>query len=176
VSLRRVKALGRRLQEWLERGILGTRLQEWIWRSRHLYRHGWAQGYLGTISHPHRNQIVEAVSLFSPLDSVLEVGCASGANLVNLRERLPGTRLIGIDINRQAIDTAKRHFAARRDKKIRLLASRVDLQTDIPNASVDVVAELARVNRFSRSSAGVGCWVGFAHMGFSANRRGGYCY
>ncbi len=139
MSLRRVKALGRRLQEWLERGIIGNRLQEWIWRSRHLYRHAWAQGYLGTVGHPHRNQIVEAVSSFSPVDSVLEVGCASGANLVNLRERLPGIQLIGIDINRHAIDTAKRHFAARRDKNIRLLAGRADRLTDIPNDSVDVV-------------------------------------
>ena len=139
MSLRRVKALGRHLQERLERGILGTRLQEFIWRSRHLYRHGWAQGYLGTVGHPHRSQIVEAVSSFSPVDSLLEVGCASGANLVNLRERLPDTRLIGIDINRHAIATAQRHFAARGDKNIRLLAGRADRLTDIPNAGVDVV-------------------------------------
>ena len=139
MSLRMFKALGRRLQERLERGIIGTRLQEWIWRSRHLYRHGWAQGYLGTVDHPHRSQIVEAVSSFSPVDSVLEVGCASGANLVCLRERLPGTQLIGIDINRHAITTARRHFAARGDKNIRLLAGRADRLTDIPNASVDVV-------------------------------------
>jgi SAM-dependent methyltransferase len=139
VSLCRAKALGRNLQEWLERGIIGTRLQEWIWRTRHLYRHGWAHGYLETIGHPHRNQIVEAVSSFSPVDSVLEVGCASGANLVNLRERLPGTQLIGIDINRHAIAIAQRHFAARGDKNIRMLAGRADRLTDIPNASVDVV-------------------------------------
>lgn len=139
MSLLRVKLLGRRLQEWLERGIIGTRLQEWIWRSRHLYRHGWALGYLGSVDHPHRNQIVEAVCSFSPVDSVLEVGCASGANLVCLRDRLLGTQLIGIDINRNAIETAKRHFAARRDKNIHLFAGRADRLTDIPNDSVDVV-------------------------------------
>lgn len=139
MSLRRVKALVRHLQELLERGIIGTRLQELIWRSRHLYRRDWAQDYLGTISHPHRIQIVEAVSSFYHVDSVLEVGCASGANLANLRERLPGTQLIGIDINRHAIATAQRYFAARGDKNIRLLAGRADRLIDIPDASVDVV-------------------------------------
>lgn len=139
MSLRRVKALGRRLQEWLERGIIGTRLQEWIWRSRHLYRHGWAQGYLGSVGHPHRSQIVEVMFSFLPVDSVLEVGCASGANLACLRERLPNTQLIGIDINRHAISTARRHFAACGDKNIRLLIGRADRLTDIPNASVDAV-------------------------------------
>ena len=139
VSLRRAKALGRRLQEWSERGIIGSRLQEWIWRSRHLYRHGWAHGSLGTVEHPHRSQIVEAVSSFPLVDSVLEVGCGSGANLVCLRERLPGTQFIGIDINRHAITTARHHFAVRGDKHIRLLAGRADRLTDIPNDGVDVV-------------------------------------
>lgn len=139
MSLRRIKALGRRWQERLERGVVGSRLQEWIWRSRHLYCYGWARGYLGTTSHPHRSQILEVVSSFPALGSVLEVGCASGANLVNLRERLPATQLIGIDINRHAIATAQRHFAASNDKNIRLLVGRADRMPDMPNASVDVV-------------------------------------
>lgn len=139
MSLRTVKALWRRLQERLERSAAGARWQEWAWRSRHLYRTSWARGYLDTVDHPHRSQIVAAVSTFSPVDSALEVGCASGANLVRLRKCLPDTQLIGVDINRQAITTARRHFAAQGDTRIRLFAGRADRLTDIPNASVDVV-------------------------------------
>lgn len=92
-----------------------------------------------TTGHPHRHQIVEAVSSFPVLDSVLEVGCASGANLVNLRKCLPGTHLIGIDINRHAIAAACRHFSERRDNNICLHVGRADSLTNVPNASVDLV-------------------------------------
>jgi SAM-dependent methyltransferase len=131
--------MGRRLQEWLERGVVGTRLQELVWRTRHLYKRNWAQGYLDTIDHPHRAQLVDAVCSFTPVDSVLEVGCASGANLVCLRGRMPDARLIGVDINRQAIATARRHFAESGDQSIQLFVGRADLLSDLPDASVDVV-------------------------------------
>lgn len=139
MNLRTIKALWRRLQERLERSAIGARWQERAWRSRHLYQTNWAIDYLDTVDHPHRSQIVAAVSTFSPVESALEVGCASGANLVRLRERLPDTQLIGVDINRQAIITARRHFAAHGDTRIRLFSGRADRLTTIPNASVDVV-------------------------------------
>lgn len=139
MSLRTAKRLGRRLQEWLERGTIGTRLQEWVWRNRHLYRKNWAQSYLDTIDHPHRSQIVDAVSSFSPVQSVLEVGCASGANLIRLRERLPGVPLMGVDINRKAIAVARSHFAGRGDSLVRLLVGQADRLSGVADASMDVV-------------------------------------
>lgn len=139
MSLVTIKAFARHIQERLERGALGTRLQEWVWRTRHLYRKNWAQGYLGTVNHPHRSQLVEAVAAMGDIGSVLEVGCASGANLVCLRERLPGAQLVGVDINSQAIKVARRHFEAMGDKNVRLLVGRADSLMAIPDASVDVV-------------------------------------
>lgn len=115
--MKHAKHLARRIQEWLERGPLGTRLQEWVWRGRHLYRRGWARGHLETLRHPHRDQIVEAVLAFQP-ESVLEIGCASGANLLRLRERLPRARLVGLDINPEAIRVGHQYFA--RDPAIQL--------------------------------------------------------
>lgn len=108
--MKRVRNLARRCQEWLERGPLGTRLQEWAWRYRHLYRRGWARGYLETLEHPHRAQLVEAIAALQP-ESILEIGCASGANLARLRERLPQARLFGLDINPEAIRVGRQHFA-----------------------------------------------------------------
>lgn len=138
MSLRSIKLAGRWLQEQLERGIVGTRLQEWVWRTRHLYRRNWAEGYLNTIEHPHRSQIVEAVSDFAPIDTILEVGCASGANLIRLRSRFPDARLLGIDINRRAIAIAGSHFAQQGDSNVSFSVGRAD-HLDLPDASVDVV-------------------------------------
>ena len=123
----------------LEEGNLGPHLTELIWRKRHLYKKKWAEGYLDTTDHPHRIQIVEAVVEFHPISVVLEVGCASGANLICLRSRLPQVRLIGIDINPHAIEVAKRHFSNQRDFDTSFMISRADRMIGIPDASVDVV-------------------------------------
>jgi SAM-dependent methyltransferase len=131
-----LKALARRIQEWLERGPIGTRLQEWVWRNRHLYRRGWARGYLETIDHPHRAQIVEAVAAFQP-DSVLEIGCASGANLARLRQSLPHARLCGLDINAEAVRVGREHFA--HDSAIELSVGHADQLAAFADHSQDVV-------------------------------------
>lgn len=128
-----------RLRAFIECRVLGTHFQEWIWRSRHLYRRNWAQGYLETVGHPHREQIVEAVLSFAPVSSVLEVGCASGANLVCLRRRLPQAMLHGIDINRQAIAVAKQHFNNQGDELVRFGVGRADRLAGVADASIDVV-------------------------------------
>lgn len=134
--MKNLKALARRIQEWLERGPIGTRLQEWAWRTRHLYRRGWARGYLETLDHPHRAQIVEAVAAFRP-DSVLEIGCASGANLACLRQSLPHARLHGLDINADAIRVGREHFA--HDSGIELTIGHADQLAAFPDHSQDVV-------------------------------------
>jgi SAM-dependent methyltransferase len=134
--VKRLKILVRRIEEWLERGPLGTRLQEWAWRNRHLYRRGWARGYLETLGHPHRAQIVEAVAAFQP-ESVLEIGCASGANLARLRQRLPHARLHGLDINAEAIRVGREHFA--HDREIELSIGHADQLAAFADQSQDVV-------------------------------------
>lgn len=131
--------LARGLQKQLEASALGPLYTELIWRSRHLYAKSWAEGYLDTTNHPHRNQIVEAVVAFSPVYEVLEVGCASGANLICLRCRLPKVRLIGVDINSKAIEVAKRHFSQKGDFDTIFMRSKEDNMTGIHDASVDVV-------------------------------------
>lgn len=132
--MKQVKLWARRMQERLERGFPAIRLQEWVWRYRHWYRAHWAEGYLDTLAHPHRDQIVAAVAALEP-ESVLEIGCASGANLARLRQRLPGVRLVGVDINRKALQVARRHFAEDRDMEFR--EGRADRLEKLPG--VDVV-------------------------------------
>lgn len=64
--------------------------------------------YLGSINHPHRETIVNAVKSISPVaESILEVGCNSGPNLALLQEELRDVKLAGIDLNEESIWIAK---------------------------------------------------------------------
>jgi SAM-dependent methyltransferase len=130
------KALLRSLQARLEPAV-GSRIQELLWRCRHLYKRNWAEDYLATDHHPHRDQIVAAVGSFGPIRSLLEVGCASGANLLRLRRAFPALRLIGLDINPRAIRCGQRQFA--RDPAVALRVARVSELAALPSGSVDVV-------------------------------------
>jgi SAM-dependent methyltransferase len=146
-SLRRYPVLYRALQKgWhglrrvVETHILGTRLQELLWRTRHLYKgRDWASGYLTTINHPHRQQLIGVIASFAPFANVLEVGCNSGPNLILLSEKFPEVTLIGVDINREAINVGKKYLDGRGIKNVQLRVGRADHLSDISSQSVDVV-------------------------------------
>lgn len=77
------------------------------WRERKI---DWEQAYLSTANHPHRFMISSVLKTFS-WNSLLEVGCGAGANLMNIIMTHPqGKQLGGIDINADAIASAEKTF------------------------------------------------------------------
>lgn len=62
--------------------------------------------YIISISHPHRDLILKALSGFE-WSSLLEVGCASGPNLKLIAQQFPDKVLFGIDINKEAVQAAR---------------------------------------------------------------------
>jgi SAM-dependent methyltransferase len=137
--MRWIKRRLRILQEYAERRFLGSALQLVLWRYRHVYKRGWAEGYLETVRHPHRQQIVDAMAELGPIASILEVGCASGANLIRLRERFPEVELIGLDINARAVEVGKKFFSERGDIRVQFLNAPVEHLQTMPEKCVDVV-------------------------------------
>lgn len=73
------------------------------WKNRKI---DWHQSYFN-VDHPHRDVIVEKLKRFR-FKSVLEVGCAAGANLYKIKKAFPWTDIGGIDWNADAIEEAKR--------------------------------------------------------------------
>lgn len=73
------------------------------WKNRKI---DWKTSYLDTWNHPHRNVISHVLSTF-PWMSLFEIGCGSGANLVNIIKRYPHKQLGGVDINSDAIELAR---------------------------------------------------------------------
>ncbi len=72
------------------------------WRNRKI---DWQQAYF-TPNHPHRKRIIEELQNIK-FGSLLEVGCASGANLALINKYFPQTGLGGMDVNADAIKQAK---------------------------------------------------------------------
>jgi trans-aconitate methyltransferase len=75
------------------------------WKNRKI---NWVESYLNP-DHPHRKLIVETLRQFK-FRSVLELGCAAGANLYNIKKAFPWADIGGIDWNADAIETAKKVF------------------------------------------------------------------
>lgn len=87
------------------KGILkNTKFFRNFWKKRVI---DWTQAYF-TPDHPHRKLIVEAVRDFRVLRSILEIGCASGANLYAIKRAFPHVDVGGIDWSQDAIDCAKK--------------------------------------------------------------------
>ena len=92
-----------------------TRQHQKHWEERKI---DWQQSYLDGIdpvsaqpmwNHPHRNVIVGALSSF-PWISLMEVGCGAGANLKKILHHFSNKQLVGIDVNKDAIEVASKNF------------------------------------------------------------------
>jgi len=76
------------------------------WKKRQI---DWTQAYMNP-DHPHRGVIVEKLKSLYPFRSILEVGCAAGANLYRIKQAFPQSDIGGIDWNEKAIETAKQYL------------------------------------------------------------------
>lgn len=124
----------------LETQWIGTRWQEWVWKTRHLYKgKKWAIEYLHSTDHPHREQIVTEISSCFPFDSVLEIGCNSGPNLLLLSQKYPNVSFNGVDINAVAIAAGAQYIKENNIKNISLLTGKADVLSFFDDKSVDVV-------------------------------------
>jgi len=100
--------------------------------------HVW-QSHLGTTAFDpayHTNPRVEIMSfLDAPPGTVLDIGCGGGATGVLVKQKFPGTRVVGIEINPAAAEHARRHL----DRVICAGIDDVDLAGELPVETVSTV-------------------------------------
>jgi SAM-dependent methyltransferase len=116
----------------LERTLLGTTLHEWAWRIRGITEP------VRAAAHPHRAVLLEALRRFAPFDSVLEVGCHTGANLLVLARAFPHVDLSGVDVNPRAITLGRKALARAGVSRVRLDVARADDLRRLADRSVDL--------------------------------------
>ena len=104
-----LKNIYRKARSFFETSVSDTFLNECIWKFRDIYKgKKWIKEYYNTINHPHRKQIVSAISSFGNINSVLEIGCNSGPNMFLLAQKIKNLQIYGIDINKRAIAYGKK--------------------------------------------------------------------
>lgn len=120
--------------------LLGTKSDLLFWRFRHILDPKWAENYLAesSLNHLHRKLLVNAIVKYSP-KSVLEVGCASGPNLVLLSQKLPNAQLEGMDVSAKAIETGRRYLMSKNIKNVELKTGNVLNLESFPGKSFDLV-------------------------------------
>lgn len=72
-----------------------------------LYPGSWLEGYQKSIAHPHRQLIMNSLNKLKNIESVLEMGCCTGPNLLRISQAYPNAKLAGYDVSEPAIQRAK---------------------------------------------------------------------
>ncbi|MDI6735236.1 MAG: class I SAM-dependent methyltransferase [bacterium] len=100
--------------------IFGTLSDELFWRFRHFFDRRWALSYLSndSLNHPHRRLLIEKISVYTPFETVLEIGCASGPNLYLLANKFPEAKLYGQDISSAAIYAGQKWLKSQEIKNV----------------------------------------------------------
>lgn len=111
-----------------------------VWAIRHL-REGndWIKECWDSRNTPHRHFLVEKIANFSPISSILEIGCSCGPNLYLLAKKFPKAKIRGMDINPLAVQEGNELFKNEGILNVELSVGRADGLNRFPGKSFDVV-------------------------------------
>jgi Methyltransferase domain len=134
---RRIPLRVRNATRRLRMGSGRKEISEGVWRKRG--GEAWVETYWSDDRSPRRDCIIEALRTFGVPASVLDVGCNAAPNLRRVAAEFPECRLVGFDINREAIDGASRRFAELGIEAELSVGSYYEVLPSIETASIDVV-------------------------------------
>lgn len=112
----------------------------WWARPRGPQAREWVATYQQSLQARHRTLLVELIRGLAP-ESVLEVGCHCGPNLIRLCETFPNLIGSGVDANAEAIDAGRQWaFSRGLDARTEFQCGRIPEATQmLPDRAVDVV-------------------------------------
>lgn len=113
---------------------IGMRIRERWWANRSI-----AEGYWNNRNHPSKHFLVERIAAFSPVNSILELGCNSGPNLYLLAKKFPKAQITGIDINKEAIKYGNMQFTKEGLSNVKLLVGKGDKLGEFQDRAFDIV-------------------------------------
>ena len=114
--------------------MIGTKARERQWATRPI-----AEGYWNNRDSASALFLVERIAEFSPVNSVLEVGYASGPNLFPLSKQFPHAKIAGIDVNSKAVQYGNAQFTQEGISNVNLIIGRADKLDEFPDRAFDVV-------------------------------------
>jgi predicted O-methyltransferase YrrM len=114
--------------------LMGTRAREKHWARRQI-----AEGYWGNRDHPSKYFLTERIAAFAPIDSILEVGCASGPSLYLPAKKFPRAKIVGIDVNAEAVQYGNKRFGKEGISNVKLMVGKADELGEFQNGAFDIV-------------------------------------
>ncbi|MDP2932046.1 MAG: class I SAM-dependent methyltransferase [Chloroflexota bacterium] len=114
--------------------VVGTRARERRWAARPI-----AEGYWENRDLPSKHFLADRIAAFAPVNSILEVGCASGTNLYLLAGKFPQAQIVGVDINVEAVNYGNARFAQEGMENVSLRVGKADGLGQFGDRSFDVV-------------------------------------
>ncbi len=110
----------------------------------------WVEQNWNSRDQPHRSFFVERIATFSPISSILEIGCGAGPNLYLLGKRFPHTMIRGIDVNPLAVQKGNNWLAQEGISNVKLSVGRAEELGEFRDNSFDVVFTYSSLIRVSR--------------------------
>lgn len=113
---------------------------DWWARPRGTDAPAWIAQYQQSVSHRHRTAIVEQVQALGA-ETLLEVGCHCGPNLMRLAKDCPTLQMLGVDVNAEAVRAGQQWMrTAGLSERVKLSVGRMpEALMGLPTGSVDVV-------------------------------------
>jgi len=121
--------------------FLGIKTDKFYWRFRHIFDGSWGNDYLSekSMNLSYRKFLINKISEYFPFGTILEIGCASGANLYLLSEKFPKAKLYGIDISKKAINVGRQYLQKNNIKNIFLEPRGTENLKNFGDKSVDII-------------------------------------
>jgi len=132
--------------------VFGTKAREKDWAVRHLRKGNdwddaqhtgeddeWIKGYWDSRNHRHRSFLLERIFRFSPISSILEIGCNCGPNLSLIAKKFPSTEVRGIDVNPMAIQKGNELLAQEGISNVKLSVGKASELAQFQDKSFDIV-------------------------------------
>jgi len=118
----------------LER-LIGTKARELDWKYKDFHK---GNDWCGS-EHKHRDLLCNIIASYKP-ESVLELGCNEGQNLLRLKNMIPKLEAVGIDINEKAIRNGMKIVEDNNLVKVSLLHGNINnMIINLSSDSYDVV-------------------------------------
>ncbi len=108
-------------------------------RARRHLREGsdWIKRYWESRDASHRPFLIEKIATYSPISSILEIGCGAGPNLYLLARKFPDAEIRGIEINPIAVQMGNDWLAQEGISNVRLSVGRAEELGEFQDRSFD---------------------------------------
>lgn len=115
--------------------VLGTHLYEKKWQAQTKT----VDVVMADSDHPHRRWLFDKFTLFSPLSSILEIGCGDGVNVEILAKKNGGLNVVGLDISSDLVAAGNYRLSRQGLDQARLLSGKADDLSLFGDKSFDLV-------------------------------------